>query len=203
MNHEHKALPPLGEDDWPPITSDGSSGPDVSAGQLDDARGLGTARLAGDGQEVDGLQGAGVVRETGVVRQASEAGETREVRETDEPAEPEMLLGSKPGSSSLERNCHAVLVTGADNPRLSRVLSAVADQTLQPARVQIVVLGEETERARDLAERHLGEAEIPFTVETSEAKTFSAAVQGVIGGRVDGENSDDDRPDTQNPDTQN
>lgn len=203
MNHEHKALPPLGEDDWLPITSDGSSGPDVSAGQLDDARGLGTARLAGDGQEVDGLQGAGVVRETGVVRQASEAGETREVRETDEPAEPETLLGSKPGSSSLERNCRAVLVTEADNPRLSRVLSAVADQTLQPARVQIVVLGEETERARDLAERHLGEAEIPFTVETSEAKTFSAAVQGVIGGRVDGENSDDDRPDTQNPDTQN
>ena len=84
----------------------------------------------------------------------------------------------------LERDCLAIVVTSPQNPRLGRILRSVASQTLLPARLHIAVVGLDasTDNVQALAQKCLGEVDLPFVVQSSRGANFSQAVEDVLAG---------------------
>ena len=97
----------------------------------------------------------------------------------------------------LERDCLAIVVTSPQNPRLGRILRSVASQTLLPARLHIAVVGLDAsmDNVQTLAQKCLGEVDLPFVVQSSRGANFSQAVEDVLagaGGPVVVEKNEDD-----------
>ena len=84
----------------------------------------------------------------------------------------------------LERDCLAIVVTSPQNPRLGRILRSVASQTLLPARLHIAVVGLDAsmDNVQTLAQKCLGEVDLPFVVQSTRGANFSQAVEDVLAG---------------------